>query len=415
MPRTYSDTYRDIRQSSKLLNVRYDVRGPILEEAQRLEAAGQRIMRLNIGNPAPFGFEAPSEILKDMIANLPDAQGYSDSKGITSARRAVSQYYETAGIMDIRTDDIFIGNGVSEMISMVLQALLDDGDEVLIPSPDYPLWTGATTLSGGSAVHYRCVEEEGWLPDLEHIESQVSERTKAIVIINPNNPTGAVYSRETLEGIFDIARRNGLVVLSDEIYEKILYEDAEHVHAASIADDVVVLTFSGLSKAYRVAGYRAGWVAVSGAKHRATDFLEGLTLLANMRMCANVPAQHVIQTALGGYQSINDLILPGGRLLEQRNVATQLLREIPGVSVQEAQGALYLFPKLDPAVYPIEDDESFVIELLRQQRILVSHGRAFNYPATDHFRLVTLPSVHELTEGIERIADFLADYRNRYA
>ena len=261
MPTT--STYRDIRQSSKLLNVRYDVRGPILEEAQRLEAAGQRIMRLNIGNPAPFGFEAPSEILKDMIANLPEAQGYSDSKGITPARRAVSQYYETAGIMDIRSDDVFIGNGVSEMISMVLQALLDDGDEVLIPAPDYPLWTGATTLSGGNAVHYRCVEEEGWVPDLEHIEASVSERTKAIVIINPNNPTGAVYSRETLEGIFDIARRYGLVVLSDEIYEKILYEDAEHIHAASIADDVLVMTFSGLSKAYRVAGYRAGWVAVS--------------------------------------------------------------------------------------------------------------------------------------------------------
>lgn len=407
--------YRDIRQSSKLLNVRYDVRGPILEEAQRLETAGQRIMRLNIGNPAPFGFEAPDEILKDMISNLPDAQGYSDSKGITSARRAVSQYYETEGIMDIRSDDIFIGNGVSEMISMVLQALLDDGDEVLIPSPDYPLWTGATTLSGGNAVHYRCVEEEGWAPDLEHLESQVTERTKAIVIINPNNPTGAVYSRETLEKIFEIARKNGLVVLSDEIYEKILYEDAEHIHAASIADDVLVMTFSGLSKAYRVAGYRAGWVAVSGAKHRAADFLEGLTLLANMRMCANVPAQHVIQTALGGYQSIEDLILPGGRLLEQRNAATSLLREIPGVSVQEAKGALYLFPKLDSEMYPIDDDEAFVIELLRQQQILVSHGGAFNYPGTDHFRMVTLPSVRELTIGIERIAEFLADYRYRHA
>lgn len=411
MPRTY----REIRQSSKLLNVRYDVRGPILEEAQRLEAAGQRIMRLNIGNPAPFGFEAPSEILKDMIANLPDAQGYSDSKGITSARRAVSQYYETEGIMDIRSDDIFIGNGVSEMISMVLQALLDDGDEVLIPSPDYPLWTGATTLAGGNAVHYRTVEEDGWIPDLEHIESRVSERTKAIVIINPNNPTGAVYTRETLEGIFDIARRYGLVVLSDEIYEKILYEDAEHIHAASIADDVVVLTFSGLSKAYRVAGYRAGWVAISGAKHRATDFLEGLTLLANMRMCSNVPAQHVIQTALGGYQSINDLILPGGRLLDQRNVAIKLLRDIPGVTVQEPDGALYVFPKLDQELYPIEDDESFVIELLRQQQILVSHGGAFNYPDTDHFRLVTLPSVEQLTEGIGRIAEFLEDYRHRHA
>lgn len=411
MPRTY----RDIRQSSKLLNVRYDVRGPILEEAQRLEAAGHRIMRLNIGNPAPFGFEAPGEILKDMISNLPEAQGYSDSKGITSARRAVSQYYETEGIMDIRSDDVFIGNGVSEMISMVLQALLNDGDEVLIPSPDYPLWTGATTLSGGNAVHYRCVEEDGWVPDLEHIASQISERTKAIVIINPNNPTGAVYSRETLEGIFEIARQHGLVVLSDEIYEKILYEDAKHIHAASIADDVLVLTFSGLSKAYRVAGYRAGWVAVSGAKNRATDFLEGLTLLANMRMCSNVPAQHVIQTALGGYQSINDLILPGGRLLEQRNVAMKLLRDIPGVTVQQPQGALYLFPKLDPEIYPIENDESFVIELLRQQRILVSHGGAFNYPATDHFRLVTLPSVRQLTKGIDRIAEFLADYRSRYA
>lgn len=411
MPRTY----RDIRQSSKLLNVRYDVRGPILEEAQRLEAAGQRIMRLNIGNPAPFGFEAPNEILKDMIANLPDAQGYSDSKGITSARRAVSQYYETEGIMDIRSDDVYIGNGVSEMISMVLQALLDDGDEVLIPAPDYPLWTGATTLSGGHAVHYRTVEEEGWVPDLEHIESRVSERTKAIVIINPNNPTGAVYDQETLEGIFEIARRYGLVVLSDEIYEKILYEDAKHIHAASIADDVLVLTFSGLSKAYRVAGYRAGWVAVSGAKHRATDFLEGLTLLANMRMCSNVPAQHVIQTALGGYQSINDLILPGGRLLEQRNVATKLLRDIPGVTVQEPHGALYLFPKLDQELYPIEDDESFVIELLRQQQILVSHGGAFNYADTDHFRLVTLPSVRQLTDGIGRIAEFLEDYRYRHA
>ncbi|HJF14957.1 MAG TPA: pyridoxal phosphate-dependent aminotransferase [Enteractinococcus helveticum] len=411
MPRTY----RDIRQSSKLLNVRYDVRGPILEEAQRLEAAGQRIMRLNIGNPAPFGFEAPNEILKDMIANLPDAQGYSDSKGITSARRAVSQYYETEGVMDIRSDDVYIGNGVSEMITMVLQALLDDGDEVLIPAPDYPLWTGATTLSGGQALHYRTVEEEGWVPDLEHIESRVSERTKAIVIINPNNPTGAVYDRETLEGIFEIARRYGLVVLSDEIYEKILYEDAKHIHAASIADDVLVLTFSGLSKAYRVAGYRAGWVAVSGAKHRATDFLEGLTLLANMRMCANVPAQHVIQTALGGYQSINDLILPGGRLLEQRNVAMKLLREIPGVTVQEPHGALYLFPKLDQELYPIEDDESFVIELLRQQQILVSHGGAFNYADTDHFRLVTLPSVRQLTDGIGRIAEFLEDYRYRHA
>lgn len=404
---------REIKQSSKLQNVRYDVRGPILEEAQRLEAAGHRIMRLNIGNPAPFGFEAPDAILKDMVSNLPQAQGYSDSQGIYSARTAVSQYYESRGIRTIGVDDVFIGNGVSEMISLVLQALVEDGDEILIPSPDYPLWTGATTLSGGKAVHYRSVEEEGWNPDLEHIESQITERTKALVIINPNNPTGAVYSRAVLLGMIDIARRHGLVLLADEIYEKILYDGTRHFNVAGLSDDVLTLSFSGLSKAYRVAGYRAGWLAISGPKHRARSFIEGITLLANMRMCANVPAQHAIQTALGGYQSINDLILPGGRLLEQRNLAQELLAEIPGVSVQPAQGALYLFPKLDPEVYPIDDDEKFVIELLRQQKILVSHGGAFNYPKTDHFRLVTLPSVRDLREGISRIAEFLEEYRSR--
>lgn len=413
MERMSSPRTGQIRQSKKLFNVRYDVRGPILEEAQRMEAAGHRIMKLNIGNPAPFGFEAPTAILKDMVSNLPNAQGYSDSKGIYSARTAVSQYYQSRGIMDIDVDDVFIGNGVSELISMVLQALVDDGDEILIPSPDYPLWTGATTLSGGNAVHYRCVEEEGWAPDLEDIASKVTERTKGIVIINPNNPTGAVYTREVLMGVVEIARKNNLVLMADEIYEKILYDGARHINAASLSDDVLTLTFSGLSKAYRVAGYRSGWVAVSGPKHRAQDFLEGLTLLSNMRMCANVPAQHAIQTALGGYQSINDLILPGGRLLEQRNTAQRLLSEIPGVSVQPAHGALYLFPRLDPEVYPIEDDERFVIDLLRQQKILVSHGRAFNWPDTDHFRLVTLPSVHDLEIAIERIADFLEDYRER--
>lgn len=413
MERMASPRGGEIRQSKKLHNVRYDVRGPILEEAQRMEAAGHRIMKLNIGNPAPFGFEAPTAILKDMVSNLPHAQGYSDSKGIYSARTAVSQYYQSRGIMDIDVEDVYIGNGVSELISMVLQALVDDGDEILVPSPDYPLWTGATTLSGGKAVHYRCVEEEGWAPDLEDIASKVTERTKGIVIINPNNPTGAVYTREVLMGVVEIARRNNLVLMADEIYEKILYDGARHINAASLSDDVLTLTFSGLSKAYRVAGYRSGWVAVSGPKHRAQDFIEGLTLLSNMRMCANVPAQHAIQTALGGYQSINDLILPGGRLLEQRNTAQRLLSEIPGVSVQPAHGALYLFPRLDPEVYPIEDDEKFVIDLLRQQKILVSHGRAFNYPDTDHFRLVTLPSVHDLEVAIGRIADFLEDYRER--
>ncbi|WP_288819462.1 pyridoxal phosphate-dependent aminotransferase [uncultured Micrococcus sp.] len=406
---------RPIRQSSKLLNVRYDVRGPILEEAQRMEAAGHRIMKLNIGNPAPFGFEAPDAVLKGMIQHLPHAQGYSDSKGIYSARTAVSQYYESRGIRQIGVDDVFIGNGVSEMISMVLQALVDDGDEVLVPSPDYPLWTGATTLAGGRAVHYRCVEEEGWQPDLDHIESLVTERTKGLVLINPNNPTGAVYSREILMGMIDIARRHDLVLLADEIYEKITYDGVRHLNAAGLSDDVVTLTFSGLSKAYRVAGYRSGWVAISGPKRRAADFLEGLTLLSNMRMCANVPAQHAIQVALGGYQSIDDLVLPGGRLLEQRNLAQRMLSEIPGVSVQPARGALYLFPRLDPEVYPIEDDETFVIELLREKKILVSHGGAFNYPSTDHLRVVTLPSVEDLETAIGRMADFLEDYRERHA
>ena len=413
---------RQFRQSAKLLNVRYDVRGPILEEAQRMEAAGHRIMKLNIGNPAPFGFEAPDAVLAAMHQHLPHAQGYSDSKGIYSARIAVSQYYESRGIRDIGVDDVFIGNGVSEMITMVLQALVDDGDEILVPSPDYPLWTGATTLAGGRAVHYRCVEEEGWEPDLEHIESLVTERTKGIVLINPNNPTGAVYSPPpgplcpppVRQGIVDVARRHNLVLMADEIYEKITYDGARHINAAGLSDDVLTLTFSGLSKAYRVAGYRSGWVAVSGPKHRAADFLEGLTLLANMRMCANVPAQHAIQVALGGYQSINDLVLPGGRLLEQRNLAQDRLNAIPGVSVQPAHGALYLFPRLDPEVYAIDDDEAFVIELLRAKKILVSHGGAFNYPHSDHFRLVTLPSVKDLDVALDRLEDFLEDWRERH-
>ena len=391
---------RQIRQSAKLLNVRYDVRGPILEEAQRMEAAGHRIMRLNIGNPAPFGFEAPDAVLAAMHQHLPHAQGYSDSKGIYSARTAVSQYYESRGIRDIGVDDVFIGNGVSEMITMVLQALVDDGDEILVPSPDYPLWTGATTLAGGRAVHYRCVEEEGWEPDLEHIESLVTERTKGIVLINPNNPTGAVYSRAVLQGIVDVARRHNLVLMADEIYEKITYDGARHINAAGLSDDVLTLTFSGLSKAYRVAGYRSGWVAVSGPKHRAADFLEGLTLLANMRMCANVPAQHAIQVALGGYQSIDDLVLPGGRLLEQRDVAWQKLNEIPGVSCVKPEGALYAFPRLDPEVHEIRDDEQLVLDLLLQEKILVTQGTGFNWPTPDHLRIVTLPWSRDLSNAI---------------
>ena len=384
-----------------------------MEEAQRMEDAGQRILKLNIGNPAPFGFEAPDSILMDIIRHLPVAQGYSDSKGIYSARTAVSQYYESRGIMGIGVNDVFIGNGVSEMITMVLQALVDNGDEILIPAPDYPLWTGSVTLAGGTAVHYVCDENNDWNPDLADIESKITPRTKGIVLINPNNPTGAVYSRQTLEGFVDIARRHNLVLLADEIYEKILYDGAKHINAAALSDDVFTLTFSGLSKAYRVAGFRAGWVAVSGPKHRAQNFIEGLTLLANMRMCANVPAQHAIQTALGGYQSINDLILPGGRLLEQRDTAYKMLNDIPGVSVNQAKGALYLFPKLDPEVYNIQDDEHFALELLKEQRILISHGRAFNWIRPDHFRLVTLPSVEVLTEAIGRIGEFLENVRTK--
>jgi alanine-synthesizing transaminase len=403
---------RRIRQSQKLQHVRYDVRGPILVEAQRLEAEGHRILKLNIGNPAPFGFDAPDAIVADMVHHLPEAQGYSDSQGIYPARTAVAHYYQERGLRDVTVDDVFIGNGVSELISMVLQAFVDDGNEILVPAPDYPLWTGAVTLSGGTPVHYRCDETNGWNPDLADLEAKITERTHAIVIINPNNPTGAVYSEDTVRGLVDIARRHDLVVMADEIYEKILYDDAVHHHAATYAgDDVLCLTFSGLSKAYRVCGYRAGWVMISGPRHLATDFLEGLTLVANMRMCANVPAQHAIQTALGGYQSIEELIAPGGRFHEQSMLADRLLNEIPGVSSVRPRGALYCFPRLDPDVYAIEDDEEFVLDLLRAKRILVTHGTGFNWFEPDHFRLVTLPDLAVLEEAIGRIADFLATRR----
>jgi alanine-synthesizing transaminase len=402
---------RPITQSMKLKHVRYDVRGPILVEAERLEAEGHRILRLNIGNPAPFGFEAPARILRDMIHNLPTAQGYSDSKGIHSARTAVAQYYQGHDL-DVTPEDVYIGNGVSEMITMVLQAFVDDGNEILVPAPDYPLWTGAVTLAGGTAVHYRCDEANGWFPDLDDIEAKITANTHALVVINPNNPTGAVYSEAAVKGLVDIARRHNLVLMSDEIYEKILFDDAVHHHSATYAgDDVLCLTFSGLSKAYRIAGFRSGWVVVSGPRGRADDFLEGLTLLSNMRMCANVPAQYAIQTALGGHQSINELILPGGRLSEQRNAAHELLSAIPGVSCVKPQGAFYCFPRLDPQVYPIRDDEQFVIDLLRAKKILVTHGTGFNWPEPDHFRLVTLPNVLDLQDAIGRIASFLQTLR----
>ena len=403
---------RRIVQSKKLQHVRYDVRGPILVEAQRLEAEGPKILKLNVGNTAPFGFDAPEGILADMAHHLPFSQGYSDSRGIYSARTAVAQYYQAKGLTRTSVDDVYIGNGVSELIMMVLQALVDNGDEVLVPAPDYPLWTGAVSLCGGTPVHNLCDVGNGWNPDLAEIEAKVSKRTQVLVIINPNNPTGAVYSEAIVRGLIDIARRHDLVVLADEIYEKIIFDDAVHHHAARFAgEDVLCLTFSGLSKAYRVCGYRAGWVMISGPKHLASDFLEGLTLLSNMRMCPNVPAQHAIQTALGGYQSVGELVAPGGRFYEQSKLAWRLLNEIPGVSCVEPSGALYCFPRLDPAVYPIEDDEAFVIDLLRTEKILVTHGTGFNWPEPDHFRLVTLPEAAVLTEAIGRIADYLATQR----
>jgi alanine-synthesizing transaminase len=401
----------DLRQSRKLEDVCYDIRGPVLEEAKRLEDEGRRIIKLNIGNPAPFGFEAPDEILVDVVRNLASSQGYCDSQGLLSARTAIVQHYQQRGIDSVDVDDVWLGNGVSELITMALQAMLDNGDEVLVPAPDYPLWTASTSLAGGTPVHYLCDESAGWLPDLDHLRSRITPRTKAIVVINPNNPTGAVYPREVLEEIAAIAREHGLVVLADEIYDKILFDDAEHFSMAAIAPDVFTLTFNGLSKAYRVAGFRAGWLMVTGPKQHATSYLEGLTILANMRLCANVPAQHAIQIALGGRQSIRDLVLPGGRLLEQRDAAMTALEKIPGVSCVRPRGSLYVFPRLDTQLYPIQDDQRFVLDLLREQHVLVVQGTGFNWPHPDHLRIVTLPRADDLTEAIGRIGTYLAAYR----
>lgn len=405
---------RQITQSRKLAGVRYDVRGPILQEAERLEREGHEILKLNIGNPAPFGFEAPPEILEAVRRALPAAQGYTDSRGILPAREAVADFYAAEGIPGIGPDDVFIGNGVSELISLVLQALVSDGDEILVPAPDYPLWTAQVTLSGGRAVHYPCDESNGWMPDLAAIERLITPATRGIVLINPNNPTGAVYSAELVRGFAALAERHGIVLLADEIYERILYGDAVHEHAAAHVRDTLCLTFSGLSKAQRVAGYRSGWVAVSGARGQARDFLEGLTLLANMRMCANAPAQHAIPVALdpaSNWSGIAELCAPGGRLREQRDVAHRLLTEIPGVSCVLPCGAMYLFPRLDPEPYPIADDQAFVIDLLRATRVLVTNGRGFNLATPDHVRFVTLPSVDVLTEAIGRIAEYLDGVR----
>ena len=397
-------------KSDKLEHVCYDIRGPVHKEALRLEEEGHKILKLNIGNPAPFGFEAPDEILVDVLRNLPSAQGYCDSKGLYSARKAIVQYYQSKDIRSVTVNDVYIGNGVSELITMAMQALLNDGDEVLIPMPDYPLWTAAATLAGGKAVHYLCDEQADWFPDVEDIKSKVTSRTKAIVVINPNNPTGAVYSKELLLEIVEVARQNNLIIFADEIYDKILYDGAVHHHIAALAPDLLTVTFNGLSKAYRVAGFRQGWMILNGPKKHAKGYIEGLDMLASMRLCANVPMQHAIQTALGGYQSINEFILPGGRLLEQRNKAYELLNQIPGITCTKPMGALYMFPKIDIKKFNMDDDEKMVFDLLAQEKVLLVHGRGFNWHSPDHFRIVTLPYVHQIEEALGKFARFLSHY-----
>jgi len=399
------------RKSNKLNNVCYDIRGPVLQEAKRLEEEGHRILKLNIGNPAPWGFQAPEEIIQDVIHNLPDSQGYCDSKGVFAARKAVMQECQRRGIEQVTTEDIYIGNGVSELIVMAMQGLLNDTDEMLIPSPDYPLWTAAVSLAGGTAVHYRCDEAQNWLPDIEDMRAKISERTRGIVIINPNNPTGAVYPESFLLQVIELAREYNLIIFADEIYDKILYGEARHTSIAALCDDVLCITFNGLSKTYRAAGLRTGWMIISGPKHQAHDYLEGLEMLSNMRLCANVPSQHAIQTALGGYQSINELLAPGGRLYEQRELAYQLLTAIPGVSCAKPDGAMYLFVKLDAEIYPIDSDEAFALALLQQQKVLIVQGSGFNLPDTQHFRIVFLPRKDELADAIGRIEKFLEQYR----
>ncbi len=397
-------------KSDKLANVCYDIRGPVLTEANRLEEEGHRILKLNIGNPAPFGFDAPDEILQDVIRLLPTSQGYCESRGLYSARKAVMQHYQQKGVLSVDIDDIYLGNGVSELISMSMQALLNNGDEVLIPAPDYPLWTASVSLSGGKPVHYLCDEEADWFPDIDDIRAKITSNTKAIVVINPNNPTGAVYSKDLLLQIVALAEEHKLVVLADEIYDKILYDEAQHIPLSTLVQDTLCVSFNGLSKAYRLAGFRSGWMMLTGAKQRAKDYIEGLNILTSMRLCANVPAQHAIQTCLGGYQSINDLILPGGRLLEQRDIACQLLNDIPGVSCKTPKGAIYLFPKLDPKKYPVQDDEKLVLDFLQEEKILLVQGTAFNWPSPDHLRVVFLPRVDDLSHAIERFAAFLSRY-----
>ena len=406
---------KPVRKSAKLANVCYDIRGPVLQKARQMEEEGHKIIKLNIGNLAAFGFDSPEEIQQDIIRNLPSAAGYTDSKGIFSARKAIMHYCQQKRIKGVTLEDIYVGNGVSELIAMAMNALLNDGDEVLVPAPDYPLWTAAISLSGGTPKHYLCDENNGWLPDLADIRSKINRRTRAIVVINPNNPTGALYPDELLRGIIDIARKHQIIIYSDEIYDKVLYDGAKHTAIASLSEDVLTITFNGLSKNYRSCGYRAGWLVVSGDKRHAQDYIEGLDMLASMRLCANAPGQHGIQTALGGYQSIDDLVAEGGRMRRQRDVAYELLSAIPGVTCVKPKATLYLFPRLDPKVYPIKNDQQFISELLQEEKVLLVQGSGFNWPHPDHFRLVFLPHEDDLREAIGRIARFLENYRKRYS
>ena len=405
---------KPLQKSAKLNNVLYDVRGPIVDAAKQMEDEGQKIIKLNIGNMAPFGFDAPEEIQQDMIRNLPDSAGYSDSKGIFAARKAVMHYTQQQGIEGVTLDDIYLGNGASELIVMATNALLDQGDELLVPMPDYPLWTAATSLSGGKPVHYLCEEDNNWLPSLDDIRAKITPRTRGIVVINPNNPTGVLYPDDLLRGIVAIAREHNLVLLVDEVYDKVLYDDAKHTAMASLSNDVLTLTFNSLSKAYRSCGYRAGWMIVSGPKHVAKDYIEGLNMLANLKLGSNVPGQWAIQTALGGYQSIHDLVKPGGRLRRQRDLAYDLITAIPGVTCVKPQAALYMFPRLDPAMYPIADDRDFFMQVLRATRVMLVQGSGFNYPDHQHFRIVFLPHEDDLRVAIGRLADFLANYRQQH-
>jgi alanine-synthesizing transaminase len=404
----------NIKKSAKLANVCYDIRGPVLDKARAMEEEGHKIIKLNIGNLAVFGLEPPEEILQDMIRNLPQAAGYTDSKGLFAPRKSIVHYTQEKRIAGVTVDDVYLGNGASELITMSMNALLNAGDEILVPAPDYPLWTASVSLSGGTPVHYMCDEQAGWTPDLADMERKITPNTKGIVVINPNNPTGALYPDDVLRAIVALARKHDLIVFADEIYDKVLYDGNTHTSIASLADDVLFVTFNGLSKNYRSCGYRAGWMIVSGDKRRAKDYIEGLNMLASMRLCANTPGQLAIQTALGGYQSINDLVAPGGRLCRQRDLAHRLLTEIPGVSCVKPKAALYMFPRLDPEIYPIEDDQQFAYELLAEEKVLIVQGTGFNYPTPDHFRLVFLPHEDDLAEAVGRIARFLAHYRKRH-